>query len=318
MTSIVERHNVACRSNRYEDISANGPQPLCYHSTFECLVCLLHILSKLALVIADIVYLVVTKQPDDDDQENGRALSYMLTYIGSIYEIALICVVPIGLYLSSKCKKSELNTLCATVRYGDLQCVLILAPIFSVHPHYLGGIYWIFIVVRIFFCCTTFVAVVILGIRFRITCMSNCLTLVDMMCCSSGEEVEIKDIKHLLKDVGLKLVTIVLKIFTGSSALATFFHIGYIQEPVVKYSYLGFTILSCVVAAVSALYNAILLRWAVLKEDNMADDSNPSKIMNFLKFKAPCSHFSFVLGFCTNAGLVALNSYILAAGNLKE
>lgn len=295
-------------------------RPLCGSNALVNIVAFAHVSSKVIMVISNITYLIiisnVQKKPFfNPKQEEGRTLSYYLTFLGSIHEIIYILLLPIFLAACHSCWKITSKTFCAYLRYGDLQFALTFAPFVSVHLHYLGGWYWIFIVIRVVFYSTTFVAVVIVGIRFLIAVY--CWKLVDIACCGNADAVEIKDFKHLFRDVGIQLITVMTKLLTGSSALATYFKIAVIQKDPVRYVYLGFTLLSCANAVASLLYNAILLRWVVMKEDDKADDSIGSKTLEILKFKAPCSHISFALGLIINLGLIGLNSYILGSGNYR-
>ena len=279
----------------------------------------LYIGSKVVLVITNIVYLAIARLPSDPSlspqQERGRTISYYITFVAFIHEIVSIVLIPTMLACCWNCWKITSQTFCEYFRYYDLQFALTYAPFASVHLHYLGGPYWIFILIRVGFYCTTFVAVVILGVRFFIAIY--CFKVVDIACCSNGEAVEIKGWKHLLKDVGLQLFGLMTKVLAGSSALATFFKIGLLQSDPVMYAYLAFTLLICVNAMASLMYNAVLLRWIVMKEDNKADDSIGSKSLNFLKFKAPSSHISFAISLCTYCGLIGLDSYILNSGNFR-
>ncbi len=212
-------------------------------------------------------------------------------------------------------KSKDYYGYCGYNKYVDLQFALTIAPFASVHQHYLGRFYWVFIIIRLFFYCTTFVAVVIVGVRFFIAYV--CIKCVDIACCSNGEAIEIRDCKHLIKDVGLQLLSITVNLFTGASNLSTYFKIAVIQSDPVRYAYLAFTLLSCLNAIASTFYNAILLRWIAMKEDNKADESAGSKALEFLKFKAPSSHISFVLGLIISVSLIGLNSYILHSGSLN-
>jgi hypothetical protein len=288
--------------------------PLCNSGSFVNFVVVLHIFSKVVMMIANIIYLSVTKFPMDDSeldpkQKRGMNLSYFITFIGSIYEIVYIFFVPIYVCFFSKCWNLERAKFLSYLRYGDLQFALMVAPFVSVHLHYLGGVYWVFIFVRIFFYCATFVAVVIAGINFILGVC--CFKLVEIACCSNNEAVEIKDFKHLFKDVGIQLVSLMLKLQAGSSALATYFKIGIIQDDPVQYAYLAFTLLICLNVAAGLFYNSILLRWRVMKEENKTDGSAGSKTLEFLAIKTPSSHVAFVLNICISGGLIALNSYIL-------
>ena len=136
-------------------------------------------------------------------------------------------------------------------------------------------------------------------------------TCYDTPCCSDQSEIEIKNFKHS-KDVVLQLFSIVTKLLTGSSALATFFIIGIVQDEILRYTYLAFTLLACVNAIASILYNSILLRWVVMKEESKTEDKKMNKVLKFLKYKVPSSHISFALGLLINGGMIGLNSYILA------
>lgn len=125
-------------------------------------------------------------------------------------------------------------------------------------------------------------------------------------------------LEALIVDVGLQLFSITINFFTSASALATYFKIGVIQEPPVQYAYLAVTVLSCVNAISSTFYNAVLLRWIVMKEENKADGSIGSRALHFLKFKAPSSHIAFALGLVIQVGLIGLNTHILCCGRKDQ
>lgn len=310
--------------NRDEhNVEEGNKKPLCTSSTFVGLVEGMHLFSKFVIIVSNIIYLVVVPNPEeeklpDSKQHEAKVLSYYLTYAGSIYEIGIIIFFPVYIGVcAALCQKNwnvERKNYCAYVKYIDLQFAITFAPFASVHQHYLGGFYWAFILMRLFFYCTTFVAVVIVGVRFFIACL--CVKCVDKPCCSDGEAVEIKDCKHLVKDVGFQLFSITINLFTGASALSTYFKIAVIQSDPVRYAYLAITLLSCINAIASTFYNALLLRWIVLKEDDKIDDSAGSKILRFLKLKAPSSHITFAIGLVIYFGQVSLNSYILHSGDL--
>ena len=253
--TVVEKEPLLCDVD--QDYAKDKP-PLCKSVNFVNSVAALHVFSKVVMVLANVTYLIciVAKNTSDEPlsskQEMGETLSYYLTFAGSIYEI-VFCALPVLFAMCSHCWSVTTSTYCSYIRYGDLQFALAFSPFISVHLHYVGGLYWFFIAVRIFFYCTTFVAVVIVGIRFFIVIC--CFKIVDIACCSNGEAVEIRDCKHLWKDIGFQLVSLMIKLNTGSSALATYFKIGITQEGPVQTAYLVFTLLSCFNAVAGLLYN---------------------------------------------------------------
>ena len=302
-----------------EGTKAVAERSLLSSTKLNRVVTILYIASKVVIIITNVVFFFFAKLEDDPslstEQKTGKMFSYILTVGGFGHEIFSFLFIPILLCMFCKCWEITKETFGGYYRYYDLQLVLTVIPFINVHLHYLGGLYWIFIIIRACAYSITIIAAIILGIRAVIAIW--CLKCSDIPCCSKTDAVEIKNWKHLFKDIGFLLVVLTIKITTGSSALATFFKIGIIQSDPVKFTYLAFTLFSCLNAVFSILYNAILLRWIVMKEDNKADESRGSKALEFLKFKVPSSHISFALAVCINCGLIVLNAYILNHGKFQ-
>ena len=333
------------RNRKYTKITEPESQvvrkrpPLCSSNALVMLVNIVHIVSKGSIIICNIIYLSINKVEDQpslpstskpltlSDYYAGRTrqtssltpeqirawtTSYFLTFIGTIYEIVAIVGVPISLAVTACISnRIQYKHLGGYIRCSDLQFALLVSSFASVHLHYIGGYFWFFILVRAFFVGCTFVAVVIAGIRCVIG--NTCWVCADIPYCNQESEIEITNFKHF-KEVGFQLFSMVTKLLTGSSALATYFIIGIVQAGPLRYTYLGFTVLSCVNATASMLYNSILLRWVVMKEESKTEDNKTAKVLEFLKFKVPSTHISFALGLFINGGIIGLNSYILANG----
>ena len=202
--------------------------PLLSSIELKHVITFLYIASKVVIIITNIVFFGVAKLEDDPslsaEQQTGRTLSYTLTVAGFAHEIFSILFIPILLCMCCKFWTITKQTFGGYYRYYDLQIVLTFAPFISVHLHYLGGPYWIFIIIRACAYSITIIAIIILGIPIW------CIKAADFGCCSKDEAVEVKNWRHLVKDIGLLLILLTIKITTGSSALATFFKIGIIQS----------------------------------------------------------------------------------------
>lgn len=315
-----------CGKEQQGDINSSDKDnhsTLCKSMNLVATVEVFHCFTKVVIIASNIAYLVILPDPDEgkllnEKREQGRLMAYYLTYAMSYYEIAIILAIPLYIFvLTYICYHLELNRkgFCSYVKLGDLTFALIVTPVSNVYLHYVGGLYWVFIIIRVIFYCTTFVSVVIVGIRFFLAFC--CIKCAEFACCTDEEVIEIRDCKHLIFEVGYQVFSITVNLLTGASALATYFTIAVIQTDPVRYAYLAFTALSCFNAIAATFYNAVLLRWVVLTEDEKANESIGSKTLEFLKIKAPSSHIAFVLGLTVQFGLIGLNVYIMLYGSLE-
>ena len=103
-----------------------------------------------------------------------------------------------------------------------------------------------------------------------------------------------------LKSFALILATLALKLVACSSCLATFINVAYPEGPVVRYTYLSFTILIGI-SALSTYYETLLRLVEVVQ--NWMEQCLP--------FHRWLYHFTFWPSVVANIGLVGLNSFIL-------
>ena len=78
-----------------------------------------------------------------------------------------------------------------------------------------------------------------------------------------------------------------------------------------RVAYFSFTLLRGVTAIFSLSFTAVLLRHAVLKEDEKENDNRITKVLNWLSKWGPHTHISFVVDMVTYGGLFALNFIIV-------
>ena len=196
-------------------------------------------------------------------------------------------------------------------RTVDLLIAAIIAPVSHVQMFYRGGVLYAVIAARVIFHCATFAAVAIAGMRFVFCCCFVCTC--DLALGVDSEEVEIRNLKHLFVNIGIKLVSIFLKITTGSSALSTYLTIGIlVKSRAFRIAYFTFTILRGVTAMFSMIFTALLLRWEVLEEDKKNNSDNYfHKLLDFLHKFEPQTIIAFVIDFIAYGGLIILNLIIL-------
>lgn len=324
------------RGQQYGTIQEDGQTsqtvPLCSSRALLSTVVTLHNVSKVVLLLSNIVYFGYVCYPNDklsdprqqqadiqqqQQQQQGQLFAYYITYSACIYEIIVIVGTPFHLMvLDCLCSHWDINSnFFSYLRMNDLLFVIQAAPFANAYLHYVGGYFWLFIMARLFYYSMTFVSSVVAGFKFFFNFL--CIKCIEFTCCGNGEAVEIRDYKHLFREVSFQVFSITVNLLTGSSALSTYLKIAVIQRDPLRYAYLAFTLLSCFNAIAATFYNAVLLRWVVMKEDHKNDNSIGSMILEFLKFNTPSSHVTFVIGFIIQSGLIGLNSYILYSGNLQ-
>ena len=168
--------------------------------------------------------------------------------------------------------------------------------------------------VRVYCYAIILASCVISGVRYTIVLVFPC-------CCEwvffdYSDNLNIKNFKHFVIVIILKLVPIALKFSTASSALATFLTLAYNQSDTVKYIYLGFTVARGVSSILSLPFAATLLRWELM-DDTAKDETAEkwtTKIMKaFSKYQIH-THVAFYIDLVTYCGLIALNSYLVHNG----
>lgn len=144
------------------------------------------------------------------------------------------------------------------------------------------------------------------GSLFLILCWVIC------ECACNSEAVEVRNCKHLVLKVGVKMFVIALKLMTCSSALSTYLSLGIlVKNFAFRIAYFSFTLLRGLTALFSLSFTAVLLRHAVLKEDELEDENDTTKLLNWLGNWEPHTHISFVVDMVTYGGLFALNFIIV-------
>ena len=137
---------------------------------------------------------------------------------------------------------------------------------------------------------------------------------------SASVPVILKKLKCVIifLEVSIKMIVIGLKLMTCSSALSTYLSIGILVKSFpFRVAYFSFTLLRGVTAIFSLSFAAILLRHAVLKEDEKEKESCITKALNGLSKWEPHTHISFIVDMITYGGLLALN-FIIVHGILNE
>ena len=287
----------------------------------------LHLIGKPIMIAVDITYLAIigidVKYVDFGLREvpasnfsslkaAGRDTAEIITAMCTIYEIVTIIIVPLYLGLTAciwnkRQKDPGCMSFLEMLRFGDIEMAAILAPFSNVYLFILGGPWYVLIGVRLAFYAVTFAAAVIAGIKMVfIVCV--CIYVCECGC--TRDAVEIKSYIQLFITIPIKLVSIGLKLMTCSSALSTYFTIGLLQPFPVRIAYFVFSMLRGVTALFSLPFNAILLRWEVLKQD--ARYTPFADILEFLNEYEPHTHIAFYVDLITYLGLIILNSYIIA------
>ena len=103
-----------------------------------------------------------------------------------------------------------------------------------------------------------------------------------------------------LKSMVIILATLALKLLTCSSSFATFIRVAYPEPPVIRYTYLAFTILIGVSALIT--YYETLLKLVEVVQ-SFAESCVP--------FHIYLNHFTFWASMVANLSLVGLNAFIL-------
>lgn len=254
-------------------------------------------------------------------EKAGQTFSSLVTFIAFVYEIVIILFFPIyGGFWWVCCwkKKLENGSSCSNflefLRLGDLEFAFLFAPFSNVNLFYLGKYWYALLIFRLAFYSITFAAAVIAGIRFifAIYCFVLC------ECACNSEAVEVRNFKHLILEVGAKMVIIALKLMTCSSALSTYLSVAIlVQNFAFRIAYFSFTLLRGVTAILSLSFTAALLRYTVLKEDEKEKNNRMTRLLGWLNENEPHVHISFIMDVITYGGLLALN-FVIVHGIVNE
>lgn len=300
---------------------------LCDSPALVKVVSILQVLGKIVLIVVNGVYLglVGWDQPETIDilgtNEStnltlaGKSFANLVTFISFVYEIVVIVFVPFHAgYLWHFCWRKQLQSgkgfwnFLEFLRLADLEFAFMFAPFSNVNLFYLGKGWYIVLIFRLAFYSITFAAAVIAGVRFIVSLI--CIIICECAC--NSEAVEVRNCKHLILEVALKMVVIALKLMTCSSALSTYLSLGILVKSFVfRVAYFSFTLLRGVTALFNLSFTAILLRHAVLKENEKEDKNHTTKMLNWLSKWEPHTHISFVVDMVTYGGLFALNFIIV-------
>ena len=311
-----------------KDIDVDDKPPaLCSSPALINAISVLQVFGKVLLIVVNAVYLglVGWDQPGTIDilgtnkSTNlllaGKSFANLVTFISFVYEIIVIVYVPFHAgCLWTFCWQKQLQSgkgfwnFLEFLRLADLEFALMFAPFSNVNLFYLGKGWYVVLIYRLAFYSITFAAAVIAGVKFifAIYCCIIC------ECACNSEAVEVRNCKHLMLEVGVKMVVIALKLMTCSSALSTYLSIGILVKSFAfRVAYFSFTLLRGVTAIFSLSFTAVLLRHAVLKEDEKENDNRITKVLNWLSKWEPHTHISFVVDMVTYGGLFALNFIIV-------
>ena len=309
-------------------------------SAFQCpsnavvnILSFVHLASKPALLIVNIAYLaslglhtstgkdgqtldIIGTDPATDLKATGAAFANIITFAILIQEIVVIIIFPIvSIVQWVFCwKKSCSMKFLEYWRFGDLSYAFILAPFSNIDFFYVGGWWYIAIIARLAFYSVTFAVAVIGGLRFIYSfyCVICC------ECASNEDSVELKGCKHLFLDIGVKMVSIALKLLTCSSALSTYLKTGILVNSIgFRAAYFSFSMLRGVTALFSLVFASAMLRWAALKDSEQESGSRWSMRLGWLNRHEPHVHVSFFLDMLSYIGLLVLN-FIIVHGIRNE
>ena len=298
---------------------AEEQQPSSYCSTYVLTV--LQLCAKVILVLANIVYIVVTviEVTSDTQHRNGSNQSNMtadnshvgmagqyVSAISAAWEIVtIILVLPFNVFCWLKRKKEKCSCLecLAYLRFGDLQITSLLVPLGNVSLFH-GDARFVVSLIRMTFYAITFITDVVNGVK------CDCCCCVSSDCGHDNNPGEIKNKGYAATKMVMKGIEILLKMITSSSAIATFLFTG-LHIPIVSgVFYLIFTLLCGITATGSLWLSAIVTRWEVVKDNTST--SCCAGVIDCLKKRQPHVHAIFVLDIITFGGLIGVNIYIAA------
>lgn len=316
------------------DINTDDSTPaLCNSPALVKAVSTLQALGKILLIVVNAVYLglvgwdqpgtidILGTNKSTDFLLAGKSIANWVTFISFAYEIFVVVCAPFHAgCLWVCCWQKQLQSgmgfweFLEYLRLVDLEFAFLFAPFSNVNLFYLGKGWYVVLIYRLVFYSITFAAAVIAGVRFifAICCCIIC------ECACNSEAVEVRNCKHLILEVGVKMVVIALKLMTCSSALSTYLSLGILVKSFAfRVAYFSFTLLRGVTAIFSLSFTAILLRHAVLKQDEKENENSTTKLLNWVSKWEPHTHVSFVIDTVTYGGLLALN-FVIVYGVLNN
>lgn len=270
------------------------------------------ILARPFIIAVNIAYLVLFHTAE----YNGLYESGLWgnTYNMLLQETSLLVFSPISNAIYWTCcwnqcrKENSFRRFLEFMRFGDLVFVILLAPFSNLHFYVLGGWWYLGLIVRLFFYGITFAAGVVAGIRFVIACF--CKVLLSGGC--DNDVLEIRNLNHLLLEVGLKLIPIFLKINVSSSALATVVKLVHHGGYNFRMAYFSVSLIRSITALFSLGFSGAMLRWAVLKQEHkLTDQKKLTRMLRFMDKYQPHVHISFFFDAFCYFSLIVLNLILL-------
>ena len=330
-----EKVRCSCIQKCFSDESDEPEKPLFSSTSTVTIATVLHLVGKPIMIVANIVYLVIIGFPPGTGIDltfgfgttphknmssiiaGGRETGYFITFFFSLYEIVIILFAPLyfGFFWlcckwTKKLEKQGCVGYLEVLRFGDLEFAALFVPFGNVGLFILGGPWYVLIVVRLAFYAVTFATAVIAGVR-AVWIICCCCYLCECGC--NNDNIEIKNWKHLILNILVKVVSIALKLLTCSSALATYLTVGILQPFPIRVAYFTFTLVRGFSALFSLMFTASLLRWEVLNDEEKVNKSSRlGKVLGFFNEYEPQKHLAFIMDLVTYFGLIALNIYIAA------
>ena len=286
----------------------------------------IHLLFKPGLIILNIIYLasvgfhatstdILGLNKTTNLKETGAGFANALTFSIFIEEIVMMFGIPLGCAIQWCCwGKTNEDKCCSKLmeyyQFCDVTYTFIFASFSNVDLFYLGarGWWYIAIILRLAYYSVTFASAVIAGLRFIYAIYFCCSSLICCECANNEDGVELRGFKQLFIEIGLKMITIALKLLACSSAFATYLQIGILVQSLgFRAAYFTFTLLRGVTALFSLTFAATMIRWAVLKES----EAENGTILKCLYDYEPQTHISFFLDMLCYGGLLVLNLMII-------
>ena len=294
-------------------------KPLLGSSGIIFMFSLIQILARPFIIVVNIVYIVLYQTGNVDNflSTNDSELTYFFAYFSyyMIYQETIFLIsgpISNAMYWVCCWRQCRTNNSCRKflefMRFSDLQFVILAAPFSNVHLIALGGWWYIALIVRLTFYAVTFASAVVAGMRFVCACYCR----IFFTCGCDNDVLEIRNIKQLILKIGLQLIPIFLKIYTSSSAIATFVTIGAHGGASFRQAYAAFSMIRSITALFSLGFTGAMLRWAVLKEEHKWENRSwLTKWLRFLNKYQPHIHGSFFFDMITYFPLILLNLILL-------
>ena len=304
------------KKDESEEVSDENEKstPLFGSSSVIILFTLVQLIARPFIIAANIVYLALNNK--DYFGENTTAFLGLnrLIYGAIAQETTMLILGPAinAIYWACCWRQCHGNNKCRRylefLRFSDLQIAVLMAPYGNIHLYALGGWWYLVLIVRLVFYAVTFAAAVIAGMRFICACYCH----VFCACGCDNDVLEIRNVKHLLVEIGLQLIPIFLKINTCSSAFATFIKLAPLGGPRFRQTYYAFSLIRGFTSLWSLGFSGAMLRWSVLKREHKWDDRSwLTKVLRFLNKYRPHVHISFFFDMLTYFGLLVLNLILL-------